>query len=49
MDELLVCEDCGKAREDAKATTCPYAEEINETIINVVLCGDCHYERSMDI
>ena len=40
------CEDCG---EEGKETTCPYAEEINGTTIEVILCDNCYHDRCMDI
>lgn len=43
------CDDCGKNKEDVKETTCPYTEEINDSIIECNLCDDCYHERCMDI
>jgi len=40
------CEGCGK---EGYETTCPYAEEIHNTIIKVTLCERCYNERLMDI
>ena len=48
-NDLLRCDDCGKAKEDVRHTTCPYAEEINDSINPVTLCDDCYHERCMDI
>ena len=43
----MKCEDCGS--EEANEVTCPYAEEINDEIIECWLCEDCYHERCMDI
>lgn len=43
------CDDCGEDKEDVKETTCPYAEEINDSIIECCLCDDCYHERCMGI
>lgn len=47
--DLLCCDDCGKTKEDVRHTNCPYAEEINNSIVLVNLCGYCYHERCMDI
>jgi len=41
------CEDCDCL--DGKLTICPYAKEINDKIIEVVLCCDCYRNRKEDI
>jgi len=46
---LLECDDCRQTKPDVKKTTCPYAEDINDSIIECQLCGDCYHERCMDI
>ncbi len=47
--EWLECEECHQKKPDAERTHCPYAEEINNTIIPTILCKDCYRERLMDI
>jgi len=46
---MMKCDDCEKEKEDVKETTCPFAEEINYSTINCLLCDDCYHERCMDI
>lgn len=45
----LQCQDCGKKDETVTRVNCPYAEEINSSIIVCDLCSDCYHERCMDI
>lgn len=45
----LSCDDCEQVKPDVKKTTCPYAEEINDSIVECQLCDDCYHERCMDI
>ena len=45
--EVLICEDCGE--EGAIKGICPYAEEIHDQEVEVCLCQECYYQRSMDI
>tara|TARA_R110002126_G_C10451364_1_gene499623 strand:+ start:1929 stop:2078 length:150 start_codon:yes stop_codon:yes gene_type:complete len=47
-NESLMCEDCGTSK-DAIMENCPYAEEICEEIVPVILCDDCYTERCQDI
>ena len=47
-DELC-CQDCGATDETVRECFCPYANEINDEQIEVVLCQDCYHERCMDI
>ena len=47
MDELK-CQDCGTT-ENVRETTCPFAKEIHEKEIHVVLCACCYQERLWDI
>lgn len=48
-DKVLKCQDCGKEDETVREDVCPYEEEINGTIIDIVICPNCYYERCMDI
>lgn len=48
VEEELVCDDCGTS-EDVEGTYCPYSEDVNNTKIEVKLCGDCYGERCQDI
>lgn len=45
----MVCEDCGKDDETVIETLCPYAMDVNDIERWIVACGDCVYERAMDI
>jgi hypothetical protein len=47
--KTLVCDDCGKSTPDVQKTTCPYAEEINDEVVNICVCDDCYQERAWDI
>lgn len=49
VTSLPICQDCKKAKEDVRDTTCPFAHEIHDSIVNITVCGDCYYERCMDI
>lgn len=49
VEEYAQCQDCGKRKPDVDETTCPYAEEINEEEVWIVVCDDCRHERAMDI
>lgn len=48
-DEVLKCKDCGKQDETVRRDTCPYASEINDSTIEIIICPDCYHERCMDI
>ena len=45
----MICDDCGKEKEDVVQTTCPYAEDIHEETVDCTLCSDCYHERCMEI
>jgi hypothetical protein len=45
----MICDDCGKEKEDVQLTTCPYAEEIYDEIDECYLCDGCYQERANDI
>ena len=47
--DWLVCEDCGKKREDALHTTCPYDGDVNGTTTPATLCNDCYNDRCLEI
>ena len=49
LSVLLCCEDCGKQDDTVRHDTCPYAEEVNDSHVPIVICPDCYYERLMDI
>ena len=46
---MLTCEDCDIENETVYATTCPYAEEINNEVVPVNLCSKCYNLRCDDI
>ncbi len=45
----LHCQDCGKIGDDVEETICPYADEIDGEVLEVVLCDQCYKNRSDDI
>ena len=45
----LHCQACGKIGDDVQETICPYADEINGEVLEVVLCDQCYQNRSDDI
>ncbi len=45
----MICDDCGKDKEDVTKVNCPYAEEIHNEIIECALCDECYHERCMEI
>jgi hypothetical protein len=47
--KILECQDCGLTDETVTRRNCPYAEEINSSIVICDLCPDCYHERCMDI
>ena len=49
LNTYLQCQDCNQRKPDVSETTCPYAEEINNTIVNIVVCDDCCRSRAWDI
>jgi hypothetical protein len=48
-NNFLKCQDCHKRKEDVVETTCPYAKEICDKIVEAVLCKECYHERCMAI
>lgn len=48
-EDFEECQDCGKKDETVHDTTCPYAEEINDSIVKITVCDECYHERCMDI
>ena len=43
----MKCQDCKK--QEGKKTTCPYAYELRDERIKVVLCDECYYERAQAV
>lgn len=43
------CEECGKLKEDAEEQTDPYVHDVYGEDHKMVLCGECYYQRVMDI
>ena len=41
------CEDCGN--DKGVQTICPYEQDINGEIVEVILCPDCEENRADDI
>jgi len=49
VSEPLVCQDCGKVGGDVEEGLCPFALDVYDDEVEVVLCDDCRYERAMDV
>lgn len=47
-EKKLRCQDCGTGREVVE-TTCPYADDVLDEKIDIVVCLGCLHERAMDI
>jgi len=45
----LVCQDCGGTDDSVSEGFCPFASEIHNRDVPVVLCKGCYHERAMDI
>jgi hypothetical protein len=45
----MKCQDCDQEKPDVAETTCPYALEINDEEVVIVVCDDCYQERLYDI
>lgn len=48
-DKFSCCEDCGKKDETVRHTTCPYAEEVSDERVSIIVCSDCYRERCNDV
>lgn len=46
---LMKCQDCGVEDETVEQTFCPFAEEIDNKKIEIVVCRKCYQERGWDI
>lgn len=46
---FLTCSECNTAKEDAEETTCPFAKEIYNVVVETVLCGNCYTQRCESI
>lgn len=49
MEDKLVCEDCGKSDPSVERGYCPYASDVDNKLVPVVLCSNCYGNRSDDI
>ena len=49
VSEYFVCDDCGVQNEFVDDTFCPYSEEIHHAQIPAYLCGECYYQRCLEI
>ena len=49
QNRKLKCQDCGKIDDTVTETTCPYAMEMFNNIVNIVVCDNCYYERVLDV
>lgn len=47
MNDGLKCDECGEF--NAAITICPFTREVDDRIVECVLCDDCYHERCMDI
>lgn len=48
MENELICQDCGKKSKEVTKTICPYASEINDKEVEIIVCAECYLERFMD-
>ena len=46
---MPICEQCGIEKLDAKDCDDPYAEEVNDHLVPMVLCAECYQDRLDDI
>ena len=47
-EKTLICDDCGTT-ENVFERQCPFAKEINKTIVDVDLCSHCYGKRCESI
>lgn len=45
----MKCDDCGKEKEDARKTICPYDSDVNGIKTECILCDDCDQLRCDEI
>lgn len=45
----LQCEDCQETKPDVKERDCPYAYDMAEEIVKVIICDDCCTQRTMSV
>lgn len=45
----MKCERCGKDKPDARNMYDPYDKDVNDELVEVVLCEKCSEERTDDI
>lgn len=45
----ITCQDCGVDADDVRERLCPYALDINDTEVDIVVCDLCYQERADDI
>jgi len=45
----IACQDCGIADGSVSRRNCPYDQDVNDKITEVVLCDNCADERARDI
>ena len=46
---ILKCEDCGKEDDTVREDICPFAWEMSDKVVKIVICQDCYNERGKDI
>jgi hypothetical protein len=46
---MSICDCCGKEKPDAKGCDDPYAKEINDELVPMVLCEECYQDRLYEI
>lgn len=47
--KVRTCQDCNTASPSVRETLCPFAAEIHEKAVSIVVCDDCYRERLHDI
>ncbi|CAB4168838.1 hypothetical protein UFOVP581_3 [uncultured Caudovirales phage] len=48
-NEFLKCQDCGKQDDTVREDECPFASEVNDSVVEIIICPDCYSERGRDI
>lgn len=47
--KYLTCQNCGAKDETVQVTYDPYALDVNDETIEVIICDYCYGERAADI
>ena len=49
VSDDLKCEDCGAVDDTVEEKLCPYASDLYDENIVIVVCEECYHQRAMDI